>query len=519
MCRLNSDSYLYQKASKAFEKGNYQKAEEIFARIADYKDSEERYGAAGYFYAKECAEQSDYEKALELLREHEQYAVTVDAEDIKALKDQLAEGLRGQEKYEEAAGLYQEIGDTWAAAECYAEMGNYLQALDLTQDLSLQSEQAAARRGWYRAQSILYAKEKKYDEALEIMKDDSAEYEDEWGQAVYETAEFLVNGERYEDAMLLLEKIKNDKEEAVTLLTKCYENLAIIYAQSGNYENAVKYYDLSGKKETVRPYLYDMAKACMNEGSGESYDKAISIWENELKDYQDSEAQLMECCRQRGILYEQSYRYELAMEMYEKCGDETLMQECRYNWAVYCAGEGHDYEKAIELFTELGDYEDSAEKILECRYSMASQFSRQSDYQQAAELFRELGDYKDSVEQAQLCEERERKSLLFGTWETSSGDIKMSFSMSEITFALPAYLPNGKTDWRYYKLKCGLEETFGHRVVEVPGYIHRDTWSNWDYNNGVLSTLYNGSYTCTVDGNTMTLVIEGKTFILTKKSK
>ena len=532
VCCLNSDSYLYRKASEAFEKENYRKAEKIFSRITDYKDSEEKYGAAGYFYAMECAEQSDYEKALELLREHEQYAVTVDAEDIKALKNRLAEGLRGQEKYEEAAGLYQEIGDTWAAAECYAETENYLQALELTQDISLQSEQAAARRGWHRAQSILYAKEKKYDEALEFMKDDSAEYEDEWGQAVYETAEFLADEERYEDAFLLLEKIKNDKEEAGTLLTKYYESYAINYAQSGDYENAVKYYDLSGKKETVRPYLYDMAKACMNEGSEESYDRAISIWENVLKDYQDSEAQLMECYRQLGLQYEQKQAFSLALGCYEKCGDEALIQECRYNWAnqQMDIDNNLNLEEAIELFTELGDYKDSAEKILECNYRLACYYKDNEDYEQADELFRKIYSYKDSADQLfemqkALYEEVGSRREIEGVWKTNSGDITIEVYIpqkagdrGDLRFIMPlSYFKQNDTSIDY-RLKCGLDETFGPGSGGGLGgsttKYNNFVWDNWNYSDGIL-TLGQNSYQCTLAGDSiMYLTIEERTFTL-----
>ena len=58
--------------------------------------------------------------------------------------------------------------------------------------------------------------------------------------------------------------------------------------------------------------------------------------------------------------------------------------------------ESGDYAEAEQIFSELGDYENSAEMLTECRYAQALELFEQGEYKQAYPMFRELGDYKDS---------------------------------------------------------------------------------------------------------------------------
>lgn len=66
--------------------------------------------------------------------------------------------------------------------------------------------------------------------------------------------------------------------------------------------------------------------------------------------------------------------------------------------------EDGKYEEAIVLFLELGDYEDSAEKVIACNYGIALNFYNSGDYATAMNLFTTLGDYKDSAEKVLDCQ-------------------------------------------------------------------------------------------------------------------
>ena len=72
--------------------------------------------------------------------------------------------------------------------------------------------------------------------------------------------------------------------------------------------------------------------------------------------------------------------------------------------------DSSDYKKATELFNSgnyaeaqtmfeaLGDYEDSAEMVLECKYQNSIALMEEKEYDTAKEILETLGDYKDSAD-------------------------------------------------------------------------------------------------------------------------
>ena len=61
--------------------------------------------------------------------------------------------------------------------------------------------------------------------------------------------------------------------------------------------------------------------------------------------------------------------------------------------ALYEKGE---YEEAMNLFTALGDYEDSADRVLECKSGMADQLLEAGNVTEALNILRALGDKFDA---------------------------------------------------------------------------------------------------------------------------
>ena len=66
--------------------------------------------------------------------------------------------------------------------------------------------------------------------------------------------------------------------------------------------------------------------------------------------------------------------------------------------------EDKKYAEAQEKFRELGDYKDSAEKIIECDYASASDALANEDYDSAKKEFEKIADYKDSADLAKECD-------------------------------------------------------------------------------------------------------------------
>ncbi|MDO5826325.1 MAG: hypothetical protein Q4Q22_08080 [Methanosphaera sp.] len=64
-----------------------------------------------------------------------------------------------------------------------------------------------------------------------------------------------------------------------------------------------------------------------------------------------------------------------------------------------------DFDEAIEVYTSLGDYKDSQEKLLQAKYGKAKQYSKEGEKFQAIELYKDLGDYMDSKHLCELLNE------------------------------------------------------------------------------------------------------------------
>ena len=118
--------------------------------------------------------------------------------------------------------------------------------------------------------------------------------------------------------------------------------------------------------------------------------------------------------------------------------------------------ENADYKGAAKIFTELGDYKDSAKMVKNCaiqpEYDAAMQLYYDGRYAEAAWAFKALGDYSDSPEQQSKAELSWRKSLAtvitsntlsynpttyyitpngtVGTLSSASGDLHKNISIS-----------------------------------------------------------------------------------------
>lgn len=71
--------------------------------------------------------------------------------------------------------------------------------------------------------------------------------------------------------------------------------------------------------------------------------------------------------------------------------------ESKYQLATQYLSEGK-YTEGITAFEELGSYKDSPQKVLESKYQLASQYHREERYVEGIALFEELGDYKASIQ-------------------------------------------------------------------------------------------------------------------------
>lgn len=511
ICYFHSAPYLYATAVSYFDEGDYVRAEEIFLRTGDYQDSASLLAESKYLHAQECLQSGDYDQALALLREYEtspDYEVTRESQ-IISYKEKIADAYRSQERYEDAVELYQVLGRTWETAEMYAAMENYVQALAITQDYSFgNSSEKETRNSWCRTQAIIYIKEENYEDAWKCLQQyDERLYDGELCKYAYQLACAFVDSKKYEEVLLITEKIKNHMDnEAKLLESTCYEAQGIDCAQKGDYETAWEYFAMCEITDAGRPYLYTTGQFYMEQGA---YPDAYAIW-TALGDYEDS---------------------------------AEMMLRTRYEWAKAVSAQGN-YKLAVQFLQELGNYEDSEELIRETYHEWAKAASAQGDYELAIQILQGLGDYEDSAELLAEAEEKlyqktveeekkARRGVLSGTWKTEDDNLRIEVGNAEGRMILRFKMPIERSSvttiaGTFYgdNIKCGLRSNIfdgaNSSSVEYGDILNKTYyWDMWDYS---AETLYLNAgrggwytYSCTISGSTMTLKMDGQTFKLTKQ--
>lgn len=122
-----------------------------------------------------------------------------------------------------------------------------------------------------------------------------------------------------------------------------------------------------------------------------------------LKGYRDCTDKAIETLYKKAAYLEGQEQFTEAAVEYEKIPD---YQDSKAK-AAYCKNEANyreakaryeakDYDGAITLFTNLGDYSDSKDWIPKTKYAKAADCFENKDYAKAADLFKELGNYEDS---------------------------------------------------------------------------------------------------------------------------
>ena len=93
--------------------------------------------------------------------------------------------------------------------------------------------------------------------------------------------------------------------------------------------------------------------------------------------------------------------FDAAIEMFYELGDyedsAELFTRSHYMAAI-TRMEAGNYEEALPRFIKLGDYEDCPQRVTECRYQLAIAAFEQGDYPQAESEFLEFTDYRKSAE-------------------------------------------------------------------------------------------------------------------------
>lgn len=92
-----------------------------------------------------------------------------------------------------------------------------------------------------------------------------------------------------------------------------------------------------------------------------------------------------------------AHQYEKAAEMFFELGnyeDSKALFTASHYWAAMDLMEAGDFDSAWPRFHKLGNYEDSTDRAVECKYQMAIAAFEAKDYDTAERFFLEAPDYR-----------------------------------------------------------------------------------------------------------------------------
>lgn len=118
-----------------------------------------------------------------------------------------------------------------------------------------------------------------------------------------------------------------------------------------------------------------------------------------------------------------------AREIFVELGDyrnsAERVKQCDYHFAEVALEEKR-YDDAVAMFEALGDYEDAKDRIPDCRYVEAKDALLDEEFLEAEEKFLALGDYRDSADMAKESRYRHaQRYYALGMFEKAIDNFRM----------------------------------------------------------------------------------------------
>ena len=140
--------------------------------------------------------------------------------------------------------------------------------------------------------------------------------------------------------------------------------------------------------------------------ASKKYGQAHAEFER-LRDYKDSKDRSHDCLRsekKRRTIFSSVVSVLILLSIGLIIAYQTvILPEEKYQKAESLLQEG-DLDSAETAFMDLGDYKDSADRVLEIRYDKAKILLKEGNYDDALSVFSELGEYKDSADHvSEIC--------------------------------------------------------------------------------------------------------------------
>ncbi len=401
----------YCSALYGMEHGQAEEAEQVLTELRGFPGAEEQLNRCRTLRARQALGSGETGKLAEA------------AEIFRQDGSDEALGLARDADYERAA-LLMDQNDPAGARELFRALGTYKDSADLSIECTYRIACGLFESGFYGMALDEFNTLGDYQ--------DSAEKRN---QCVYLPAAGLMENNEYDAAIAEFSRIPEygDSQEQIricqwmkgaSLEASDPAAAAEAYAEAGSYQDgkgkarAIWYAlaseaeaagDLAGAAELYyravplndslnRAYtcVYTMAEQKLAAGE---YEEARALYATLPDNYRETGDRKSETWYRPAVEAQKNKDWKTAVELYTKIPDYSdsaaRLEKCRYELAGSLRNEGKS-EEAIGLYELLGEYSDSAKQLNNCRYDLAVQALQEGDYAKATELFTILGNYKDS---------------------------------------------------------------------------------------------------------------------------
>ena len=371
---------------EAYNKAEAEKAEA--ARIAAEKKAAEEKAAAEAAARKAAEEKAAAEEAARKKRLHRKIFLSISiplAVLIAAFVVVLIVYIIPQNHYNDAAALL--------------EAGKYDEAITAFTALDGYSDSAARiTEAEYKKACDLLENEK-FAEAIEAFTalGDYEDSKDRITEAEYRRAVKTFESGAYEDALNLLEPLKDYKDAAEKIET-CHYELGMKALEADNLKSAAAHF-------------------------------------KEVNAEQNKKMQAAFC--DKGIAFYEKGDEEKALTYFEYVTDKDFLPKidaAYYAQALKLVEDG-EYDKATEIFTKLGEYEDCPTQLLRIHALKAEQYYNNADYENAIAEFKAAGDYGDAASRVTEATYR------LGAQQLANGEVRKAYdTLYPIRSYDPAYM-------------------------------------------------------------------------------
>ena len=402
----SSTLILKAQADKLFDASDYAGAYDIYATVDDAYQTHKEWYSDCYNAALASMAKGDYSAA------YNQFAVLGNYSDSKDKTKQsglaAADKLLMEKKYDEAAKIYQSLGDnekakqvTYEYALSLMDTGEYVKASEQFSTILDYSDSQEQR---YQA-GIQAMNDGLLEDACSILKQ-NIEYS-EAQETLYQIGLTASSNQQYNVSVEAFSAVGTYKDAAMKLTMDTYTWADQLY-KNGDYEKANKIFmsmgDFSDAPARSIESAYQAAKAKQAAGN---YSEA-KIGFSALGDYEDSKSLIKECDYfiakdlHESKKYEEAYKVFVDADLHDYKESSAIMNDCCYELGTALMSEGKNKE-ALEWLNKAANYKDASNLIQECHYKMGMSYKNNKQYDEAILEFESVSGYQDSAEIAKAC--------------------------------------------------------------------------------------------------------------------